>query len=118
MMKTKEAIRILEALSSDIRLDLFRLLVVNAPDGLVAGQVSRLLGIPSNNLSFHLKAVVQNGLVSVERDGRFMRYQANIPLILDMLVYLTSECCWDKPEQCQTYRERSEPEPFAASLGK
>lgn len=118
MMKTKEAIRILEALSSDIRLDLFRLLVVNAPDGLVAGQVSRLLGIPSNNLSFHLKAVVQNGLVSVERDGRLMRYQANIPLILDMLVYLTSECCWDKPEQCQTYRERSEPEPFAASLGK
>lgn len=106
-MKTNEATKIFEALSSDVRLDLFRLLVKNAPDGLVAGEISSQLDIPSTNLSFHLKAVVHSGLVSVEREGRFMRYRANIPMMLDMVAYLTSECCSDNPEQCQKFRDAS-----------
>lgn len=107
LMKTSEATKIFEALSSDVRLDLFRLLVRNAPDGLVAGEIASQLDIPSTNLSFHLKTVVHSGLVSVEREGRFMRYRANIPLMLDMIAYLTSECCWNNPEQCRNYRAAS-----------
>lgn len=110
-MKTIEATKIFEALSSDVRLDMFRLLVKNAPDGLVAGDIARMLDIPSTNLSFHLKAVVHSGLVSVEREGRFMRYRANIPMMLDMIAYLTSECCWDNPEQCQMFRDSSKVPP-------
>lgn len=96
---------IFEALSSDVRLDLFRLLVKNAPDGLVAGEIAKHLDIPSTNLSFHLKAIVQSGLVDVEREGRFMRYKANIPLMLDIVAYLTSECCSNDPEQCKKFRD-------------
>lgn len=106
-MKTIEAATIFEALSSGLRLELFRLLVKNAPDGLVAGDIARLLNVPSTNLSFHLKAVVHSGLVTVEKEGRFMRYRANIPLMLDMIAYLTSECCSGRPEQCQSYRSAS-----------
>lgn len=106
-MRTREACTIFEALSSEVRLDLFRLLVKNAPGGLVAGDIAGQLDIPSTNLSFHLKAVVHSGLVNVEREGRFMRYRANIPLMLDMIAYLTSECCTGKPEQCQSYRNAS-----------
>lgn len=106
-MKTNEATKIFEALSSDVRLDLFRLLVRNAPDGLVAGEIASQLDIPSTNLSFHLKAVVHSGLVSVEREGRFMRYRANIPLMLDLVAYLTAECCWDNPEECRKFRDSS-----------
>lgn len=106
-MKTNEAVKIFEALSSDVRLDLFRLLVKNAPDGLVAGDIASQLDIPSTNLSFHLKAVVHSGLVSVEREGRFMRYRANISLMLDMIAYLTSECCQNSPEYCRSCREAS-----------
>lgn len=112
-MKTKQASKIFEALSSDIRLDLFRLLVKNAPEGLVAGEIANLLEIPSTNLSFHLKAIVQSGLVEVEKEGRFMRYQANIPLMLDLIAYLTSECCAKNPEQCQKFREAS---PLASGI--
>ena len=36
-MESKTAANIFEALSSEVRLDLFRLLVKNAPQGLVAG---------------------------------------------------------------------------------
>lgn len=106
-METKQACKIFEALSSDVRLDLFRLLVKNAPGGLVAGEAAAQLGIPSTNLSFHLKALVQSGLADVEREGRFMRYKANIPLMLEVVAYLTDECCSGNPEQCERYRAAS-----------
>ena len=106
-MKSKQASKIFEALSSDVRLDLFRLLVKNAPDGLVQGDIAKQLDIPSTNLSFHLKTIVQSGLVDVAREGRFMRYKANIPLMLEIVGYLTEECCSGNPEACQRFRDAS-----------
>lgn len=110
-MKSTQASKIFEALSSDVRLDLFRLLVKNAPEGLVAGDIAIRLDIPSTNLSFHLKAIVQSGLAGVEREGRFMRYKANIPLMLETIAYLTAECCADDPAQCQKFRDASNVNP-------
>lgn len=106
-MQSRQASKIFEALSSDVRLDLFRLLVKNAPDGLVQGDIAKHLDIPSTNLSFHLKGIVQSGLVDVEREGRYMRYKANIPLMLDIVGYLTEECCLGNPEACQRFRDAS-----------
>lgn len=106
-METKQAATLFEALSSDIRLDIFRLLVKNAPTGLVAGEIAKQLDIPPTNLSFHLKAILYSGLVNMEKEGRFMRYRANIPLMLDMVAYLMAECCADNPAQCKQYREAS-----------
>ena len=106
-MESKTAANIFEALASEVRLDLFRLLVKNAPHGLVAGEIARQLDIPSTNLSFHLKAVVHSGLVTVEKEGRFMRYKANIPLMLEVIAYLTSECCSANPCECKKFRDES-----------
>ncbi len=106
-MKTKTAATLFEALTSEARLSVFRLLVKYAPDGLVAGEISRLLGIPKTNLSFHLKTLVHSGLTSMEREGRNTRYRANIPLMLDIIAYLTAECCTGNPGQCQAYRSAS-----------
>lgn len=103
-MESKKVSKIFEALSSDVRLELFRLLVRNAPEGLVAGDIARQLDIPPTNLSFHLKAIVHSGLAEVEREGRFMRYKANIPLMLDIVAYLTAECCKENPEACRNFR--------------
>lgn len=106
-MKTQQAAKLFEALSSGVRLDLFRLLVKNAPNGLVAGDISKELDIPPTNLSFHLKALSAEGLVEAEREGRFLRYRANIPLMLQVIAYLTEECCCNDPEQCKSYRQLS-----------
>ncbi|WP_297827436.1 helix-turn-helix transcriptional regulator [uncultured Desulfovibrio sp.] len=106
-MQTQQASKIFEALSSGLRLDIFRLLVRHAPDGLVQGDIARRLDIPSTNLSFHLRAIVHSGLAHVEREGRFMRYKANIPLMLDIVAYLTEECCSGNPEACQRFRDAS-----------
>lgn len=92
-MNTKKAVTVLEALSSEARLDVFRLLVKHAPDGLVAGDIARKLDIPPTTLSFHLKAISHAGLITMEREGRYLRYRANIPMMDEFIEYLVAQCC-------------------------
>lgn len=106
-MENLTATRIFESLSSGTRLDIYRLLVKYGMEGLVAGQIAGTLDIAPNNLSFHLKAMTHSGLLSVEQEGRFQRYRANIPLMLDLIAYLTEECCAAQPEQCANLRAAS-----------
>ena len=99
-MERAAALLTLESLSSGIRLDIFRLLVRQGPEGLVAGEIATALELAPSNLSFHLKALTQSRLLSVEQEGRYQRYRANMPLMLDLIAYLTEECCAGHPELC------------------
>ncbi|KAI5913271.1 helix-turn-helix transcriptional regulator [Thauera sp. 2A1] len=99
-MDKPTALSIFESLSSATRLDVYRLLVKTGPEGLVAGEIGAALEVPPTNLSFHLKALAHAGLVSVAQEGRFQRYRANMPLMVDLIAYLTAECCAGHPEQC------------------
>lgn len=99
-MDKSSAAAVFESLASGIRLDVYRLLVRKGPQGLVAGEIAGALDIPSTNLSFHLKALTQARLVTVEQEGRFQRYRANMPLMLDLIAYLTAECCAGDSEKC------------------
>jgi DNA-binding transcriptional ArsR family regulator len=99
-MKKAVAIPIFESLSSGLRLDIYRLLVRSGPDGRVAGEIASTLDVPASNLSFHLKALTHAGMLTVEQEGRFQRYRANLPLMQELIAYLTEECCAGHPEQC------------------
>ena len=99
-MDKQLATTIFESLASGVRLDVFRLLVKNAPNGLVAGEIATLLALRPTNLSFHLKALTQSGLLSVVQEGRYQRYRANLPVMQELIAYLTAECCTGHPEQC------------------
>lgn len=101
-MERTTAVTIFESLSSGLRLDIFRLLVKTGPTGLVAGEISTRRDIPPTNLSFHLKALTQAGLLTVTQEGRYQHYRANLPLMLELIAYLTEECCSGNPEQCFT----------------
>ncbi|MDR2837783.1 MAG: helix-turn-helix domain-containing protein [Azonexus sp.] len=103
-MEKNTAITLFESLSSGVRLDVFRLLVRQGLVGMVAGEIAATLAVPPTNLSFHLKALTQAGMLTVEQEGRFQRYRANLPLMLDLIAYLTAECCSGKPEQCLDMR--------------
>lgn len=99
-MEKQLATTLFESLASGVRLDIFRLLVKNAPDGLVAGEIATLLALPPTNLSFHLKALTQAGLLGVIQEGRYQRYRANLTLMQELIAYLTAECCTGNPAQC------------------
>ncbi len=99
-MDKKLATTIFESLASGIRLDIFRLLVKTGTQGLVAGEIAASLQLPPTNLSFHLKALTQSQLLTVEQEGRYQRYRANMLLMQDLILYMTQECCSGHPEQC------------------
>lgn len=106
-MKKAIATTIFESLSSGVRLDVYRLLVKKGTEGMVAGEIASTLDIPPTNMSFHLKALTQADMVSVTQEGRFQRYRANIPMMLDLIAYLTDECCAGHPELCADMRPTS-----------
>lgn len=99
-MNKEIAVAVFESLSSGVRLDVFRLLVKKGTEGMVAGEISAALDLPPTNLSFHLKAMAHAGLVTATQEGRFQRYRANLSLMVDLVGYLTEECCGGKPGLC------------------
>ncbi len=99
-MEKAAALAVFESLASGTRLDVFRLLVRTGTDGMVAGEIAAALEVPANSLSFHLKALTHAGLLSVEPQGRFLRYRANLTLMRDLIGYPTTEFCSGTPERC------------------
>ena len=99
-MNNQQAVYMFESLASGTRLEIYRLLVRAGLKGMVAGDIASTLGVAPNNLSFHLKNLAQSSMVSVEQEGRFQRYRANFPQMLEMIAYLTAECCSGHPEEC------------------
>ncbi len=92
-MNTTQASRLFGTLGANTRLDIFRLLVKQGGQGMVAGDIAKALNVSPANLSFHLKELSHAGLVDVQQEGRFQRYRADLALMLDLVAFLTEECC-------------------------
>lgn len=95
------ALSALAALGQDTRLEVFRLLVRAGSDGIPAGEVASRLGTVQNTMSAHLKVLDHAGLVRAERDGRIVRYVADMTGFRDLLAYLMEDCCNGSPELCR-----------------
>jgi ArsR family transcriptional regulator len=108
-MHQQAATRVFECLSSGIRLDVYRLLVKAGSEGRVAGEIAAALGLPPPNLSFHLRAMTHAGLITVVQEGRFQRYRADLPLMIDLVAYLTEECCAGQAGLCAVPAPRQAP---------
>jgi ArsR family transcriptional regulator, arsenate/arsenite/antimonite-responsive transcriptional repressor len=100
-MDKKSALAALAALGQDTRLEVFRLLVKAGSDGIPAGEVASRLGTMQNTMSAHLKVLDHAGLVRAERDGRIVRYVADMTGFRDLLAYLMEDCCNGSPELCR-----------------
>lgn len=92
-MKNKDAIHIFLALGQETRLNIFRLIVQRGDVGLTPTQMIEKLGIPNATLSFHLKELVNAGLLLVERQSRNLIYRPNAALVQDLSSFLLDNCC-------------------------
>ena len=81
------------ALGTEARLQVLRLLLSAHPDGLVVGEIQEETGIAGSTLSHHLEKLKNEELVTVEREGTFLRYRANIQALEQLLGFLYAECC-------------------------
>jgi DNA-binding transcriptional ArsR family regulator len=93
MMEEKDVVRALAALAHASRLQVFRALVVVGQQGLTPGPMAEALGMPAATLSFHLKELMQAGLVTQERAGRNLLYRADYARMNGVLGFLTAHCC-------------------------
>ena len=83
----------MSAMGTEPRLRIMRLLLSAHPDGLVVGEIGEELGIPGSTLSHHLEKLKNEDLVSVRREGTFLRYSANSEALQELLAFLYAECC-------------------------
>jgi DNA-binding transcriptional ArsR family regulator len=104
-MEDNDVIRALAALAHELRLRVFRMLVVAGPAGLTPGAIAGQLAIPNATLSFHLKELMHAGLVTQERDGRSLIYRTAFEQMNALLGFLTENCC--QGEACLTPRANS-----------
>ena len=100
-MDNEIAILALAALAQSTRLDVFRLLVANEPEGLPAGELARAVAVPHNTLSSHLSILSRAGLIVGERRSRVINYRAELPRLQELMLFLVKDCCGGKPEICE-----------------
>ena len=100
-MDKKSVLSAFAALGQDTRLEVFRLLVKAGEQGVPAGEIASRLGTVQNTMSAHLKVLDQSGLVRSQRNGRIVRYVADMTGFRDLLAYLMEDCCNGSPELCR-----------------
>ena len=92
-MKLTEIVSALAALASEARLAVFRLLVKRGPEGYTPSELAERLTLPAPTLSFHLKGLMQAGLILSRREGRHLYYSPNFERMNGLLGFLTENCC-------------------------
>ena len=95
------------ALAQGTRLDTFRLLVAREPNGVAAGELARLLGVPQNTMSAHLSVLARAGLVMSERQSRSIIYRANLQRLRELTLFLLKDCCGGTPRGLHAAHRRS-----------
>lgn len=98
------AILAFSALGQSMRLDALRLLVRAGQEGMAAGAIAEALGARQNTMSANLSVLMQAGLVKSQRDGRSVRYFADLAAVHALVAFLTEECCSGHPELCDFER--------------
>lgn len=82
-----------KALGNPIRLSILRLIVRGPETGTPAGAIQDAIEIPASTLSHHLSCLSETELVIVDRQGSFLNYRANFPVLRILTDYLWEDCC-------------------------
>ena len=99
-LSSSQAASAYAALSQETRLTIVRLLLRAEPTGVSVGEIGQHFELAPATLSFHLAGLRDAGLVSSQREGRVIRYRADVQALRQISDYLFSECCAGQPAQC------------------
>lgn len=89
------------ALSQKTRLRAYRLLIKAGGNGLAAGDLANLLNVRQNTMSANLGVLLNSGLVFNRRDGRNIRYFADLNAMRTLLAFIMEDCCGGERERCR-----------------
>ena len=94
-MDTLTVAQRLEALGSETRLEVYRVLVRAGLDGLPVGALQAKTGVARSTLSHHLHKLIAVGLVYQVRAGTTLNCHVNYDAMNETLGFLKEECCAD-----------------------
>lgn len=100
-MDKKQSLDAFSALGQETRLDVFRLLITAGPEGLLAGEIGERLGVRQNTMSANLTILTHAGLIRNTREGRSIRYFADMDGVKGLLEFLLEDCCGGRKDLCQ-----------------
>ena len=100
-MDEERALAALAALGGRTRLDVFRLLVAERRNGLLAGEIAARLDVRPNTLSSSLAILGRAGLLASRREGRAIRYFADLGGAAELIGFLLEDCCRADPACCR-----------------
>lgn len=66
-----------------------------------AGDIGDTLGVRQNTMSTNLAILARSGLIRSKREGRSIRYFADMEGLRGLLAFLMEDCCGGRPELCQ-----------------
>ena len=95
-MPSRDIVRLADrfaAMGTESRLRIMQLLLSAHPEGMVVGDIHGALAISGSTLSHHLEKLKNEDLVTVQREGTFLRYRANAEALQELLAFLYAECC-------------------------
>ncbi|MEJ2516879.1 MAG: metalloregulator ArsR/SmtB family transcription factor [Methyloceanibacter sp.] len=101
-MDFNQSLIALSALGQETRLEVFRLLIRAGHKGMQAGDISEALGVRQNTMSANLGVLLRAGLIRNAREGRIIRYYANIDGIRGLLEFLMEDCCGGNAALCKS----------------
>lgn len=99
-MDENRTIAALAALAQPTRLQTFRLLVEREPEGVAAGELARIIGVPQNTMSAHLTILANAGMIRGERQSRSIIYRADLESFRSVMLYLLQDCCGGNVRLC------------------
>jgi DNA-binding transcriptional ArsR family regulator len=99
-MDKSQSLDALSALAQETRLDVFRLLTRAEPVGMYAGEIAEAMDARQNTISTNLAILAHAGLIRSVREGRNVRYFADLDGMRGLLSFLMEDCCGGRPEAC------------------
>lgn len=66
-----------------------------------AGEIGVVLDVRQNTMSANLSVLTRAGLIRSIREGRSIRYFADMEGLRALLGFLLEDCCGGRPELCQ-----------------
>ena len=100
-MDMNKSLSAFAALSNAGRLDAFRLLIQAGEEGLSSGEIGTRLEAKQNTTSTNLSILQAAGLISSTREGRSVRYRADMEGVRGLLEFLMEDCCGGNPDICR-----------------
>ncbi len=99
-MNIQTAVTCFSNLGHKRRLEIIKLLVKAAPNGLSMSEIANNTRTPNSTLTHHIKLLEEAGLIERQQEAQSIRCSINIKTIKSLSKFLLDECCVNSNKTC------------------